>query len=341
MIGTTFAKRYEIRGFLGKGGMGEVWLAFDKNHGREVALKLFPAGSLTIHAYHEARVLTLLANDNVLRVYNADTYVDVPYLATAVARAGTTEHRGAAAPGLGLPAPVTIRWIRHGLIGLDACHAVNLVHRDIKSSNLFLNGDDWALLGDFGIAYPIDASGRVPAGGTPVTKPPEMISAGYGTKVSDIYAIGVTAYRLLVGRWPFEGATEADVEAAVVDRAYVPLRDAAPHVSRRLADRIETAMAADEAARYSSAMALHDELGKRGLVGRIWQRQSPHPGHLACWRETQGSRSPLKVCVVDQGGRGDIQTQFAGSGRRIRTHCISGVRPRDLSVRLRRVFDHL
>lgn len=334
--------RYEIRAFLGKGGTGEVWLARDKNQGRDVALKLFPAGSLTIHAYHEATVLTLIASDNVMQVYNADTYIDVPYLATAIAGAGTTEDRASAAPGLGLPAPLVIRWIRHCLIGLDACHAMNLVHRDIKTSNVFLNGDEWALLGDFGIAYPMDTSGRVPAGGTPVTMSPEMLTVGYGGLASDIYSVGVSAYRLLVGRWPFEGATQADLEKAIVNREYISLRDAAPHVSRRLAERIEKAMAADPADRYPSAMALHDELARHGLVRRVWHRQSAHPGHLACWLETPTSGIPHQVCAIDRGlGLADVETRFVPSGHKVGSHCHYGIKPRDLSVRLRQVFDHL
>lgn len=339
MIGTLFAKRYSIRGFLGKGGNGEVWLADDQNTGRRVALKLFPAGSMTIHAYHEARVLTSIANDNVLRVFNADTFIDVPYIATEVAAAGTTEDRAAAAPGLGLPAPLVVRWLRHCLVGLDACHAMNLVHRDVKSSNLFLNADDWALLGDFGIAHPVDAQGRVPAGGTPVTTPPEMLSSGFLTKVSDVYAVGVTGYRLLTGSWPFDGATIPDVHRAIADRAYRPLRDAAPHISRRLAERIERAMAADPAARHQTAMALHSDLGSPGLVGRVWQRQTPHAGHVACWLELSPPGAGHEVCLSDHGSL-SVDTHFV-SGRRISAHCRTGVRPAELSRRLRQVFDHL
>jgi serine/threonine protein kinase len=343
VIGTVFAKRYLITGFLGKGGMGEVWRAHDINQGREVALKLFPAGSLTIHAYHEARVLTLIASGNVMRVYNADTFIDVPYIATAIAEAGTTEDRAAAPPGLGLSAHLVVRWIRHCLVGLDACHAIGLVHRDIKTSNLFLNSDDWALLGDFGIAHPVDAAGRVPPGGTPITKPPEMITNGYGLLRSDLYAVGVSAYRLLAGMWPFQGADIPAIERAIVSRSYISLRDIAPHVSRRLASRIEQAMAADPADRFESALAFHAELGRPGLVGRNWLRQPPHTGHIACWREEPPTMGPgHEVCAIDRGGgRVDIEARFAASGRRLPAHCYAGIKESELPVKLRAVFDHL
>jgi serine/threonine protein kinase len=340
VIGTVFAKRYEIRGFLGKGGMGEVWYAHDHNQGRDVALKLFPAGSVTIHAYHEAKILTLIASENVLRVFNADTFIDVPYIATEIA-AGTTEDRAVAAPGLGLPAPVVVKWIRHCLVGLDACHGMHLVHRDIKASNLFLSSDHWGLLGDFGIAHPIDANGRVPIGGTPVTMPPEMLTLGYGTKVSDIYAVGVTAYRLLVGRWPFDAATIPELRNSVVNRLYLPLRDAAPHVSRRLAERLERAMAADPGDRYPSAMALHHDLGQADLVRLVWQRVAPHTGHAACWQELRSDGPARQVCAIRQGTRTNLETRFTASGRKLTAHCYSDVRAPEVSIKLRKIFDRL
>jgi serine/threonine-protein kinase len=284
--------------------------------------------------------LTLIANDNVMRVFNADTFIDVPYIATEIAAAGTIEDRAAAPPGLGLPATLVVRWLRHCLVGLDACHAMNLVHRDIKSSNLFLNSDTWALLGDFGIAHLVDAAGRVPRGGTPVTTPPEMLSLGYLTKVSDIYAVGVTAYRLLAGAWPFLGATIPDVYAAITSRVYVPLRDAAPHVSRRLAERVERAMAADPAVRQQTAMELHDDLGAGGLVRRVWQRQIPHSGHEACWLEVEGGSARHEVCLFRSGTKFDVDAHFVG-GRRVLAQCHSGLRPAEVPRRLRQTFDHL
>jgi serine/threonine protein kinase len=86
----------------------------------------------------------------------------------------------------GVSPDVAITWVRHMLVGLGSCHALGLVHRDIKTHNIFLDREDWAMLGDFGLAYQPDVNGRVPDGGTPVTKAPEMIQHGYGTYVSDI-----------------------------------------------------------------------------------------------------------------------------------------------------------
>jgi eukaryotic-like serine/threonine-protein kinase len=344
MVAALFADRYEQRAPLGRGGFGVVWRAFDHNQRMEVALKLFAAGSPVIHAYHEARVLTALEGAHVLRVYNADTDSDIPYIATRIAGAGSAEDALVTASPFGIRPDLAVAWVRHMLVGLGSRHALGLVHRDIKTSNIFLDGPDWALLGDFGLAYPADVNGRVPSGGTPVTTPPEMIQAGYGTYVSDIYAVGVTLYRLLTGTWPFDGGTPADVFAAIIAGSYPPIRDVAPHVSRRLADRIARAMAYAEADRYQSWRDLHDALGHPNLLRRSWERIGPHPGHTSCWLEfAPDAGTSHQVCVWDIGaGRFEIETRRStGAKSRVTAHCGIVANQHALRVRLRRTFDQL
>jgi serine/threonine protein kinase len=304
---------------------------------------MFRAGSPVIHAYHEARLLTALEGDHVLRVYNADTHIDVPYIATRIAAEGSAEDKLVANAPLGVRPDVAVTWTRHLLVGLGSCHSFNLVHRDIKPSNIFLDRPDWALLGDFGLAHPQDANGRVPVAGTPATMAPEMFQHGDGTVASDIYSVGVTMYRLLTGAWPFEGPDPPALASAVVARQYVRLRDAAPHVPRRLADRAEKAMAASPGGRYASWREMHEDLGRHGLR-RIWQRRPPHPGHDRCWIEhPSGSGVSYQVCVtVDAQGHFQIETRRAtGAGSRVLNYCLSARNESQLAVRLRDVFDHL
>lgn len=342
MATALFADRYQRLAPLGRGAFGVVWRAFDHNQHMEVALKLYGAGAPVIHKFHEAQVLTALEGDHVLRVYNADTDPsDIPYIATRIAAAGSTEDFLVHSSPFGVRADLAIMWARHMLVGLGSCHALGLVHRDIKTHNIFLDRLDWAMLGDFGLAYPADVSGRVPDGGTPVTKPPEMIQHGYGTYASDIYSTGVTMYRLLTGAWPFNGASPADVYAAIVSRSYVPLRDAAPHVSRRLAERVERAMAFKEPDRYQAWLDLHEALGHPMLVRRSWARTAPHSGHLYCWIEF-GSGTTHRVCVWGAGSGFEVETRRAsGAGTRVAALCGIARNDKALRVRLRRTFDSL
>jgi serine/threonine-protein kinase len=340
VIGTTFANRYQILAPLGDGASGEVWRAMDTHQQRLVALKTFYPGSSTIHAYGEATILTALEGEHVLRVYNADTYEDIPYIATRIAAMGSSEGFRKANP-LGLPPDMVVSWIRQALVGLGACHDRRLLHRDIKPENIFLDSPEFALLGDFGMAHQMDLNGIAPAEGTPTTIAPEMWSTSSGTTASDIYSMGVTAYRLLTGEWPFEG-TRDELRLAVPLGKYVPLRDRAPHVSRRLGDRVRKAMELDPADRFADWREMHAELGRHGVVANVWRRIATHAGHDRCWTEHQAeTRAKRRVCVVTtQANLVDIEVRHAdGAGRRLPRLSKAGVDVRRLDVALREVFD--
>jgi serine/threonine-protein kinase len=342
VIGTSFADRYEILEQLGDGVAGEVWKARDTHQDQIVALKIFRPGLSTIHVYGEASILTALEGDQILRVYNADTFQDIPYIATKVAALGTAE-------GLlrsnrwGLPADVVRSWVRQVLVGLGACHDRQLLHRDIKPANMFLETTEIALLGDFGLAYQLDADGTAPADGSPHTIAPEMWESGRGTKASDIYSMGVSTYRLLTGRWPFDADSREELKRLAVEGRFVRLRDLAPQLSRRLADRVEAAMARDPAGR-PAWREMHEALGQHGVVSRVWRRHSPHNGHEQCWDEIgPNSATRHAVCVFAKTAKlAGIEVRHAdGAQHRITSKCRESVDRGRLGSSLRDVFDHL
>lgn len=342
MIGTLFADRYRVKDLLGKGTYGRVWRATDTHQNLDVALKTFGRGTATIVAYSEATVLTALESEHILRVYNADTYQDVPYLATRIAPMGSTEDL--------LPAHVhgirpdhAVSWVRQALVGLGSCHERGLVHRDIKPANVFLERQDRALLGDFGLAHRVDSAGQVAAEGTPLTMAPEMWATGTGSRLSDIYSTGVTLYRLLTGTWPIDEAARATFHPRVIAGDYRPIRDIAPHVSRRLTARVHRAMALDPADRYQSWREMHDDLGRRGVVSRLWEKVQAHADHDSCWQQShQGGGSLHEVCVLPEAAAFSIETRrTTGARTRVVSHCHRDVKRNQLPVRLRGVFDSL
>lgn len=337
-----FDDRYAIGAPLGSGAFGQVFHAIDTNQSMPVALKIFRPGSPVIHAYYEASILTALAGEHVLQVFNADTYVDIPYVATRIAAERSAEDKLQLMP-LGVRPDLALRWIRHLLVGLGSCHAHGLIHRDIKPGNLFLDRLDWGLLGDFGLAHPMDANGLVPVGGDLRVAAPELFTAGAGDIRADIYAVGVTFYRLLTGNWPYDGADAAEIQTAVLARGHQPLRDAAPHVSRRLAERIERALAQDPADRYPTAMDMNDEIGRVGLVARTWTRVPSHSGHAICWAEHGASHSLHSVCTKEAAQSiFEIETRrTTGAGTRARDFCFSGVPRAKFLPRLRMIFDRI
>lgn len=337
MTSTPFADRFVRIRRLGVGSSADVWLAYDLILERKVALKLFRAGTDNVLAYDEARLLTKLEGEHILPVYDAQTFDDVPYIATRVAAGGTAERLLEQHP-FGIRPDQSLTLIRHLLVGLDSCHARNLVHRDVKPANLFLDGTGRGLAGDFGLMRLTDHTGAVPAGGTERVRAPEMFDTGRGGKQSDIYSVGVTFYRLLTGEWPFETVDQ------VLAGDFVGLRIAAPHVPARLASRVERAMAVDSSTRYQHVSAMHQALADSRLLPRVWQRRAPHDGHEGCWYEDATSqRSGTGVCLIrTPKGRFQTDVRRATPTRpRITAFCLDGIREGDVAKRLRGIFDHI
>jgi Serine/threonine protein kinase len=104
----------------------------------------------------EARRLKALEGDRILRVHDVDIVEDgdCAYLATELAL-GSAEARLEDLGGVGVRPDLVVTWVRQALIGLSACHGQGFIHRDVKPGNVFLTGNEWAQLGDFGADQPI------------------------------------------------------------------------------------------------------------------------------------------------------------------------------------------
>jgi serine/threonine protein kinase len=195
-----FARRYDIDVQLGAGGNGVVWKAHDKNLNREVAIKFFAPGMPPGLVFREAQLHVTLAGPHVLPVYDATVYNDVPFIVSMVAPDGSAMDKSHGTNGV--RADTAIRWTRHLLSGLDACHRHDLLHRDVKPGNLFLMSADVAALGDFGLIERM-VGGLTPDIGTQAFKPPEVLANGVMNVQTDVYAAGLTVWMLLTGAHPF------------------------------------------------------------------------------------------------------------------------------------------
>jgi eukaryotic-like serine/threonine-protein kinase len=333
-----FGRRYELGEVIGQGGFGVVYHAHDDHLGRDVALKLFRAAGAVHQAVYEARMLTALEGPHVLRVLNADIYQDVPFTATQIAPLKSAQDH---VLNQGTSVPAAIRWTRHLLLGLDSCHRLNLIHRDVKPSNLFLQNEHLAQLGDFGVAHIANDAGVVPAHGDPLIRAPEMWTTNTGTARSDVFSAGVTLYYLLAGRYPVEGAP-VEIAEAYTTGTYADGRDVAPHTPLGLAQRVRRAMAIDPGDRFASAEEMHTSLGQLTPMQREWKRVTTHDGHVECWEGIGvGGTSSLRTCVIpaNHGEGFSIDTRrMTSTAPRVTAHC-STVRTRvQLLVALRRAL---
>jgi serine/threonine protein kinase len=200
---------YRLEQVLGEGGMGIVYRAVRDGDGEIVALKVLRRELSHDETYrrrliHEARAAGEVRHRRLVPVLDAGQDGDRSYLAVAFVQGRSLEQRiQAEGP---LPLEDTARVVGQVAGGLDALHHAELVHRDVKPSNVMLDQDGDAALTDFGLA-----KGRAY---TVLTRPgqvmgtldylaPELIKGGPATPASDVYALGCVAYECLAGRAPF------------------------------------------------------------------------------------------------------------------------------------------
>jgi serine/threonine protein kinase/formylglycine-generating enzyme required for sulfatase activity len=263
--------KYEILEELGRGGFAVVYRARDAQMGREVALKVVPSpGAQQEHEFverfqQEARVAAGLRHPNIVPVYDFGEADGVLYLAMALIGQGRTLRDLLAEQGA-LPLEQALPILAQLAGALDYLHQHEppLVHRDVKPANLLLEqrGEGlWAVLTDFGLVRSLQAStGLTRSGttlGTPAYMAPEQADPdrwGEVTSLTDVYALGVVAYEMLVGRPPFVGKLATVLHAHAYVEPPSPL-EAVPGLGDDLSALLLRALAKPPAGRYPTARA--------------------------------------------------------------------------------------
>jgi serine/threonine-protein kinase len=206
--------RYEVLGELGRGGMGVVLRARDKRLGRIVALKRLPDNlknnATAVQLFlREARAAAALSHPNIVTLFDADQQPDGSYYLTMELLDGfgldsVVRKRGR------LSVRDTLRIAVQIAKGLQFAHEKGIVHRDIKTANLFFTRDRTVKIMDFGLAKMTEEVRRAATviGGTPYYMAPEQAAGESVDHRADLYALGVTLFELLTGTVPF---TDGDI----------------------------------------------------------------------------------------------------------------------------------
>jgi hypothetical protein len=199
---------YKILRQLGRGGMATVYLAVQALVEREVALKVM-APQLSVDPsfgerfLREARIAARLRHPHIVAVIEVGVHGDLHYAAMEYLSGGPILKRD----GDSLELSAALRAVREIAQALDYAHGKGVVHRDVKPDNIFLREDGSAVLGDFGIARAVDASGAVTRTGavvgTPVYMSPEQLRGKSVDGRSDLYSLGVVFHQLLLGHPPY------------------------------------------------------------------------------------------------------------------------------------------
>lgn len=264
-----FRKKYQLIELLGRGGMGEVWKAIDRETDRTVAIKFLKPDRESNAARHrfsvEAKSVAQLNHPNVVALYDYSADPDRPYMCLEFV-AGTS---------LSVRLKQITRFeedeaARHGLAIARGVHAANLagvIHRDLKPSNVMLGDNGEIKVLDFGLAKRLEfddqltPSGEI-VGGTPGFLAPEQLDPDrVPDPRMDVWGIGSTIYCLLTGKPPYPTGM-AKLTKVLTDDLVSP-RSAIPNLHPDLDAIICKCLAKKPEDRYANASEVADELGRR------------------------------------------------------------------------------
>jgi eukaryotic-like serine/threonine-protein kinase len=268
--------RYRLQAPIGKGGMGEVWLAWDQSLRRNVALKILRVGTTSgpeaVRRFErEAQAAGRLRGTHVVRVFDWGAsddglyYIAMEYLA-GMNVATLVDQFGP------LPPARAIHLAMQACSALEEAHAAGIIHRDLKPANLHIthmpDEPDFLKLVDFGIARrvaPDVSNDRLTMTGLMVGTPsylaPELWFGGEADERTDIYALGVTLHVMLTGVTPFDGWSMSQLRAAHIaaKRPELQLPRDEP-LSNRLEPLLLSCLAWSATDRVQSVRELHDAL---------------------------------------------------------------------------------
>ncbi|MCA9555517.1 MAG: serine/threonine protein kinase [Myxococcales bacterium] len=291
---------YVVTRLLGKGGMGEVFLADHPLLLRHVAIKrfVFAAGkgddedTAQQRFLREGQALARLTHHNIVQVHDLfehkkQTFMVLEYVdgfdLSALLGQGA------------LPVDVACIIALKVAEALEHAHFTGIVHRDVKASNVMMSRQGDVKLMDFGIAKqdlldPMTRTGMVV--GTPIYVAPEVLAGGDADARSDLYALGTLMYLMLSGRRPFEHANSENLFALILSGRYPRLGKVAKHVPWRLRSIVQRLMEKKPDKRFTSAAELRQTLevflAEEGVAAH-------HAERLVRFLESQGKLTQEEV----------------------------------------------
>ena len=266
-IGDQF-DRFQIRAHIARGGMSDIYRAYDVVNRREVALKIPDPASIGDPAQYERfqrelEVFNTLQHPAILRGLGSGQYNRTPYLAMELIIGQSL--RTLVQTSTPMPPEQAVTLIRKIADGMAYCHDHFIIHRDLKPENILINQDGQPIIMDFGLAltkgaHRITYANLSATAGTPEYMAPEQVEGHRGDGRTDLYALGIIFYELLTGEPPFTGDNPMAVMAAHLNSAAPRLDRKQPAVSPQLAAIVARCLQRRPEDRYADMRAFIEAL---------------------------------------------------------------------------------
>ena len=277
--------KYDVLDELGRGGMGVVYRGIDENIGREVAIKTLTKGFMSdpdmlARFYDEVRTTGRLNHPNIVTVYHLGVENDVPYIVMERLEGSPLDKLLLAHTPI--PLSDRLKIVEDVCSALANAHQNNVIHRDVKPANIFVQHDGNVKLLDFGIARlekRDEDLGHTRTGNVIGTIPymaPERLEGGTVDSRSDIFSAGVVLYELVAGQLPFEGK-DIVLMQQILHSPHPPLSSKVQGYPPALDQIIDRALAKIPDDRYSTAEEMAADLNTVNAELKVEQVQKMLP----------------------------------------------------------------
>jgi eukaryotic-like serine/threonine-protein kinase len=299
--------RYRSPRRIGRGAMGDIYLATDDLLGREVAVKVLAeryAADEGIRQRFKREALAaarLSGEPGAITIFDVGDWDGRPFIVMEYLGGGSLEDRlrrdGAQPPGR------VLAWLDGAAAALDAAHRHGIVHRDVKPANLLLDDRGAVRVADFGIASAAGMDSMTLTGtvlGTAGYLSPEQAEGKRAGPASDVYSLAVVAYELLSGERPFERDSQTAEAAAHVNAPVPSIAERCKNLPREVDPVLQRALAKNPTARYRSAHEFVSELrdAMRRSAGTTVAFAPPPPPARPAAQRSGGRRILVPILLL-------------------------------------------